>query len=339
MNRIPRLLCLTALAGSTALAQTTAAATLPSDPMLASERLPDAQTSGVSHPPEVVDDAYSDTAPAPLAETKAAETKAAKPSAAHLRNETRGDETRGSESSGAQSSGAQSTAARTNVVSREQSSGASRDDQLQAAALEPAQPQLEPRANVTETVLPVATVLRIKLVLPISTATARPGEKFFATLTSPVVVDGRTIIPSGTSVTCRVDGAHGGRRFAGKPSLTIRAVSVQLPSGEVLRFTASVIDSATPHRLDVDQEGRVRGKTFNPMDKIETGTLAGAGLIAGAVIAGGPAAIFIGAASGAALGAGHVLVKHKDLTLPAGTELIFELDAPATVHNPVDASL
>jgi hypothetical protein len=153
-----------------------------------------------------------------------------------------------------------------------------------------------------------------------------------------VVVDGRTIIPSGTSVTCRVDGAHAGRRLAGKPSLTIRAVSVQLPSGEILDFTASVIDSATPRKLDVDQEGRVRGATFSPMDKIETGTLAGAGLIAGAVIA-GPEGLFIGAASGAAIAAGHVLIKHKNLTLPAGTELIFELDAPATTHGQAEASM
>ncbi len=162
---------------------------------------------------------------------------------------------------------------------------------------------------------------------------------FFATLTSPVVVDGRTIIPSGTSVTCRVDGAHGGRRIGGKPWLAIRAVSVQLPSGEVLQFTASMIDTATPRKLDVDQEGRVRGATFSPMDKIETGALAGTGLIAGAVIAGGPAAIFIGAASGVAVGAGHTLIKHKDLTLAAGTQLIFQLDSPATVHNQVEASM
>ena len=295
MNRIPRLLCLTALVSSTALAQTTAAASLPSDPMLASERLP-------------ADYAQASTA---------------KPSAAHL------------QSSRAPSSGATFTGAPATIEFSGESSGA----QLQTAALGPAQPQLQPRANVTETVLPVATVLRIRLALPISTATVRPGQKFFATLTNPVVVDGRTVIPSGTSVTCRVDGAHSGRRFAGKPSLTIRAISVQLPSGEVLRFTASVIDSATPHKLDVDQEGRVRGATFNPMDKIETGSLAGAGLIAGAVIAGGPAAIFIGAASGAAVGAGHVLVKHKDLTLPAGTELILELDAPATVHGQAEASM
>jgi hypothetical protein len=63
------------------------------------------------------------------------------------------------------------------------------------------------------------------------------------------------------------------------------------------------------------------------------GSLAGAGLIAGAVIA-GPEGLFVGAASGAALAAGHIVVKHRNLTLPAGTELIFELDAPATTVRP-----
>ncbi len=214
MNRIPRLLCLTALVSSTALAQTTAAASLPSDPMLASERLP-------------ADYAQASTA---------------KPSAAHLhssesQNSGESQNSSGSLRGGTQSSGAPSSRVPATIEFSGESSGA----QLQTAALGPAQPQLQPRANVSETVLPVATVLRIRLALPISTSTFRPGQKFFATLTNPVVVDGRTIIPSGTSVTCRVDGAHSGRRFSGKPSLTIRAISVQLPSGEVLRFTASVM--------------------------------------------------------------------------------------------------
>ena len=195
------------------------------------------------------------------------------------------------------------------------------------------QPRLQPRFNSGETVLPTATVLRLKLVRAISTASARPGEQFFATLTRPVEVEGRTVLPAGTSVTCRVDSAHSARRFASKPSLTIKALSVHTPSGEVLDFTASVIDTATPRKLDVDQEGRVRGVTPNPMDKVEMGSLAGVGLIAGAVIA-GPEGLFIGAASGAALAAGHIVVKHRNLTLPAGTELVFELDAPATITHP-----
>ncbi len=298
MNRIPRLLCLTALAGSTAFAQSSAS--LPSDPSLASERIPGTYAG--------------DT------QANATQNQQAKPSAAHVAVQA------GTDSGDAQFHPSTPTAGALEAP-------------LQASAIAPTQPQLQPRASITETVLPVATVLRLKLERPVSTATARRGEKFFATLTSPVVVDGRTIIPSGTSVTCRVDGAHGGRRIGGKPWLAIRAVSVQLPSGEVLQFTASMIDTATPRKLDVDQEGRVRGATFSPMDKIETGALAGTGLIAGAVIAGGPAAIFIGAASGVAVGAGHTLIKHKDLTLAAGTQLIFQLDSPATVHNQVEASM
>jgi hypothetical protein len=176
-------------------------------------------------------------------------------------------------------------------------------------------------------------VLRLKLLHPISTASARPGERFFATLTQPVEVDGRAIIPAGTSVTCEVDSTHAAGRFSRKPSLSIKALSVHTPSGEVLDFSASVIDTATPRKLDVDQEGHVHGATFNPMDKVELGALAGVGLIAGAVIA-GPEGMLIGTASGAALAAGHILIKHRNLVLPAGTELIFELDGPATITRP-----
>jgi hypothetical protein len=295
MNRIPRLLCLTALAGSTAFAQTTAGASLPSDPTLASEHIPGSYSGEYT-------------------------VSQAKPSAAHA---------------AAQSPAMPSAAIQSDGVAGSPYG----ESQLQATAIPPTGPQLQPRANGANTVLPVATVLRLKLERPISTATARRGEKFFATLSRPVVVDGRTIIPSGTSITCRVDGFRAGRRIGGKPWLAIRAVSVQLSSGEVLQFTASVIDSTNPHKFDVDQEGRVRGTTFSPMDKIETGALAGTGLIAGAVIAGGPAAILIGAASGAAVGAGHTLIKHKDLTLASGTELIFQLDAPATVHSQIEAAM
>jgi hypothetical protein len=295
MNRLPRLLCLAALATTAALAQTTVTSSLPSDPTLATELLPDqTQTQDVSSGD---------------AQRNQVRPIAAKPSAAQR---------------SPQSSSAQRTA----------------QPNPQSSPSEPSSlhPELHARPNSAEAVLPTATVLRLKLVRAISTASARTGEQFFATLARPVEVDGRIVIPAGTSVTCRVDGAHSARRFAGKPSLSIKALSVHMPSGEILNFTASVIDTATPKRLDVDQEGRVRGVTYDPMDKVEMGSLAGAGLIAGAVIA-GPEGLLIGTASGAALAAGHIVIKHRDLTLPAGTELIFELDSPATTTPPQMASL
>jgi hypothetical protein len=191
-------------------------------------------------------------------------------------------------------------------------------------------PDLQVRSPQERTVLPTATVLRLKLNRAVSTTTAKPGEQLTATLTQPVQVDGATVVPAGATVNCLVMRAHGASRFRGKPSLSIKAISVQTPTRGQLNFTASVVDTATPRKLDVDQEGRIRGVTPNPMDKIEAGALAGTGAIAGAVIA-GPEGLLIGTATGAAIAAGHIIVKHRELTLPAGTELIFELDAPATL--------
>jgi hypothetical protein len=182
-------------------------------------------------------------------------------------------------------------------------------------------------------ILPTATVLRLKLNRALSTTNARPGQQFEATLAQPVEVDGRLVIPAGASVSCRVDSAHGPRRIAGKPSISIKARSIRLPNGDELYFSAYIVDTGNPHHLDVDQEGRVRGADPNRMNNIELGALSATGAIAGAVIAGSTGMV-IGTASGALIATGHILVKHRDLTLPAGTELIFELDAPATSERP-----
>lgn len=200
---------------------------------------------------------------------------------------------------------------------------------LPATASVAPKPDLQLRPIPEDLVLPIATVLRLKLTAPISTVTARPGQEFFATLTRAVEVDGHVVIPAGSSVNCLLQNAHGARRFAGKPSISIKARSVRLPNGEELTFSATVVDTGNPRQLDVDQEGRVRGASSNPMNNIELGGLTAAGAVAGAVIA-GPEGLLLGTASGAVVAAGHIVVKHRDLTLPAGTELIFELDAPAT---------
>jgi len=306
MNRIPRLICLVALASATALAQANANPTLPSDPSLANVD---------PHDPTAIQSGdfrdYSKPAQVQPMEVPATQAQPvyAKPSAAQPYAE--------------QPAAVQPAAVQPAVQPAVPQSMASAEPGYQ--------PELQRRPLSESILLPTATVLRLKLVRALSTATARPGQRFFATLTQPVTANGQTVIPAGTSITCRVDSARSGRRIGGKPYLNFKALSAQLPSGEVLEFTASVIDTTTTHRLDVDQEGRVRGSSFTKMDKLETGSLAGAGLIAGAVIAGGPAAIFIGAGSGAAMGLGHSLIKHHELTLPAGTELILELDGPATI--------
>lgn len=205
----------------------------------------------------------------------------------------------------------------------------------QAAVIPPSaeQPNLQLRPNLAPATLPTATVLRLKLDHPISTNSAKPGEQFTATLSRPVQVNGSTVFPAGTSVSCRIERARAARRFAGKPSLSIKAIRAHTPGGEELNFTASVVDTSNPQHLDVTQEGIIRGVSSNPMNKIEMGALTGVGAVAGTVIA-GPEGLLIGTAGGAMVAAGHIVIKHRNLTLPAGTELIFELDAPSSTDRP-----
>jgi hypothetical protein len=209
----------------------------------------------------------------------------------------------------------------------------------EAAVFGPAAPlpqklqSLRHRSPLAPIVLPTATVLRLKLDGPLSTAGAKPGEQFTATLARPVEVDGRVILAAGSSVGCRIERAHTPRRFAGKPSLSIKAIRASTTSGEELNFTASVVDTSNPRHLDVDQEGTVHGVSPNPMNKVEMGSLTASGAVAGTIIA-GPEGLLIGTAGGAVLAAGHMVIKRRDLTLAAGTELIFELDAPASISRP-----
>jgi hypothetical protein len=192
--------------------------------------------------------------------------------------------------------------------------------------------QARPPAQASDELLPVATVLRLKLDHPISTATAKAGDRFTATLSSPVELQGKVVIARGTQVDCRIDRAKGMSRLRGRPTLVIKATGALDTIGEELNFSASVVDTGNPHKLDVDQEGRIHGSSPNPMNKVEVGAMTGVGMIGGAVIA-GPEGMLVGGAAGAATAAGHILTKHRDLTLPAGTELIFELDAPATLAH------
>jgi hypothetical protein len=189
---------------------------------------------------------------------------------------------------------------------------------------------LQRRSPLADVAFPTATVLRLKLDRSISTASAHPGEQFTATLSQPVEVKGRTLIPAGATVNCAIKRALGARR---RPLLSIKALSIRMPDGVQFNFSASVVDTNNPREFDVDEEGALRGNSHDPMTKVEVGALAGVGAIAGAIIA-GPEGLLIGSASGVMLAAGHILMKPHELTVPAGTELIFELDAPASMSRP-----
>lgn len=195
----------------------------------------------------------------------------------------------------------------------------------EAAAPSPATPAARVSARPTE--LPAGTAIYFQVDKLLSSDRLKSGDAFSGVVTRKVELNGRTIIPVGCSITGHVLRASSPRRIQGRPSIFLRPEEITFPDGEKLRISAAIVDTDTPRRLDVDQEGHIRGSGRSGNDNKEAliGTAAGAGT--GALIGGGAGAL-VGAGAGATATTVHWLSKHHSVEIPLGTTLIAELRRP-----------
>lgn len=184
----------------------------------------------------------------------------------------------------------------------------------------------------TPSCLPAGTAIRMKLQTPLSSRSNQEGDAFSGRVTEPVVVQGRTVIPVGASISGRLVRISDPRRIVGTGSLRLRPESVMLPNGQNYAINASVVDTSTPKKLTVDEEGRIKARGFNGGDKTEMIAGTGAGAIAGTIIAGGRGTLVGSMIVGGATVV-HWLTKRHPVDVPAGTELIMEISHPVTVSN------
>ena len=75
-------------------------------------------------------------------------------------------------------------------------------------------------------VVPAGTVLTVRLGQTVGSKISSAGQTFTATLASPVVVDGKTAIPSGATASGTVVDAKPLGRFKGGASLQLRLTSI-----------------------------------------------------------------------------------------------------------------
>ena len=130
--------------------------------------------------------------------------------------------------------------------------------------------------------------------------------------------DGRVIIPAGAEIDGQiVQVSHG--HAGGYGTMRLEPQTVIMADGSRFRIHAQV-EAAMGARAKVVGEGTVRADSRLKRDGIEYGGAVGAGVIVGAVVAGGP-----GALAGGLIGAGavtvHLLVNHPQATLDSGTVL------------------
>lgn len=160
------------------------------------------------------------------------------------------------------------------------------------------------------------TPLRIRTDSALSTKTAKAGDTFTATLTEPLVVDGKEIAPRGARAQGRVVNSDEGGRVKGIASISVRLTQIHVGTRDVAITTGTI--------------GR-QARTTKKKDAVKVGIGAGIGAAIGAIAGGGEGAA-IGAGAGGAAGTGLVLATHGEpAVIPAETVLTFKLTAPVTL--------
>ena len=178
--------------------------------------------------------------------------------------------------------------------------------------------------------LPTGTAVKMKLETTLATFSSKAGDPFSARVMEPVVVDGKTVIPIGATVEGRVTKSSEPRRIAGKPTIAIFPENLTLPNGDRFVLNASLIDTNARHGSDVNTEGQFKGDGHDGKDLTEIGMGTGGGMLIGG-LAGGGKGLLIGGAVGATATVAHWLGKHRSAMLPAGTELVMELNRPMSM--------
>jgi hypothetical protein len=173
---------------------------------------------------------------------------------------------------------------------------------------------LEPKPLV----IPADTVIAVVLDETISSKTSKSGDKFTATVESPVEVDGKVAIPKGARAEGVVNEAKAAGRFKGGAVLSLTLTSITVNGRDHEIQTSSAMTSS-------------KGKGKRTAVMVGGGAAGGAAI--GAVAGGGKGAA-IGALIGAAAGTGGAgLTGNRDITLRAETALDFKLLQPVTIRQ------
>jgi len=172
-------------------------------------------------------------------------------------------------------------------------------------------------------IIPNGETLVVVLDNGLSTANARVGDRFTATVQQPSQYQGATIEGHVSSV-------QRSGRLTGRSLLTLNFDNIRIRDARTYRF-AGIIDSvrtAQGETVRIDNEGTIRddSQTTKTAERAAIGTAVGA--IIGAIAGGGKGAA-IGAIVGAGGGAGSVYVQGRnDLILDRGTELVIRATGP-----------
>ena len=173
--------------------------------------------------------------------------------------------------------------------------------------------------------IPPGTWINIRVDQPLSSDHNRPGDAWTATLTQPIIVNGRVVALRGQTVGGVVVEAEKAGRAKGTSRLGLDLNELTLADGRQIPVKSRLME--------------LRGGTSWGRDAVGVGTTVGTGAAIGAAVNGG-----VGAGVGAAAGVvaatvGVLLTRGKPTVVYPETTLTFRLEAPFTFAIDDEASL
>jgi hypothetical protein len=170
--------------------------------------------------------------------------------------------------------------------------------------------------------VPAGTMITVALQTPLSTASASNGQAFTAVTTSPVVVDGKTVAESGTTVRGYVNNIA-------RPGAIKGGARITLNFEEVVTKEGGHPFSSEPITLTA------KADTKSDIERVAGTTVAGA--VIGGIVDGGKGAVIGGLIGAGAGGTWAVVTKGDQIVLDPGQK--FAIQITETTEMPVLASL
>lgn len=161
--------------------------------------------------------------------------------------------------------------------------------------------------------VPAGTILSIRMNQTVDVKHTASGAPFTGTIVNPILVDGNTVIPSGSTAEGMVVRAHKRGRFKGASYLQLTLTGLNV--------------NGQHYRIDTSSLTRTKkGKGKRTFGFIGGGT--GLGMLIGGVATGG-VGLLVGGLAGAGAGTGvAAFTGNKDITIPAESVVNFKLAAP-----------
>jgi len=182
--------------------------------------------------------------------------------------------------------------------------------------------------------VPDGTRIQAKLESTINSRTNRQGDRFSAKVTESVMIEGKEVIPAGTTLEGRVAEVKAASRARSRGEINLTYERLIFPNGVSETIVASAAELSESEKEQIDRkEGTIKGESTHKRDagEVAGGAAAGAGI--GAVAGGGKGAA-IGAGVGGLIGlADSLRRKGKEVELPAGTRMVIRLDRPLTIMS------